>query len=348
MTLINWETDRIFHERDKLIVHETIIRPLLIASKISYIFKGTAAESRMPDGTIIEKPIDLDEESILKQMKGRYIFDKSKECITGNEYLWNASGCKRGSIVLLLPNTFDFSYIFSQCYVPGMTQTPNMGQTPAALSICHKALHSNDVAVIFSASNGIEHMAIYAAERQFCEISSLAQKKCRDRTAWLSEPHMITDKYKGTIKDSWQYKQVERVIDRVYDKISENMSLCSTIPHKSANMVIRTLFSQFRSGDILLMRFSCLKLWEVPLYWLEENMYDILTMNFENPNLDIDDNIWDNIFMAFAHTPNLYYIIHELVYGVDLNKITISPNKEAQRVNFYINTMKHMEYLGII
>lgn len=187
--LINWKTDKIYKESDHLQVHEQIIRPLFNVSTETYIYRGTAKERRYPWGDIIpgSEPVKLEDEVILKPKKGKYIFDKTQECITGHEYLWNAEACKRGSIVMVLENDFDFSEIFPYCYRPGISGTPNVGQSPSAVRLCNEMRKENIITATLLASNGIRYMKIYASDEAFERITSLAYSLCKGHDDWLNE-----------------------------------------------------------------------------------------------------------------------------------------------------------------
>jgi hypothetical protein len=195
VTLIHWfcknrnDKKDSYNESDHFQVHEQVIRPIFNASREVYIYRGTAKERRYPWGDIIpgSSPIKLEDESILKPQKGKYIFDKTQECITGHEYLWNAVCCKRGSIVFILENDFDFSEIFKHCYEPGDLENPNSGQSSVAIRLCKKIREENAIAVALSASNGIEHMLIYAQSEVFKKIRNLANALCKSHDEWLKE-----------------------------------------------------------------------------------------------------------------------------------------------------------------
>jgi hypothetical protein len=198
VTLIHWyckkrtnieHHNESYDESDHLQVHEQVIRPLFNASTEVYIYRGTAKERRYPWGDVIpgSEPIKLEDESILKPQKGKYIFDKTQECITGHEYLWNATVCKRGSIVFVLESNFDFSEIFKHCYEPGELRNPNTGQSSGAIRLCKKTREENAIAAVLSASNGIEYILIYAQGEVFEKISNLAYSLCKSHDEWLKE-----------------------------------------------------------------------------------------------------------------------------------------------------------------
>jgi hypothetical protein len=191
LTLINWATERDYKETDHLQVHEQVIRPLFNASMETYVYRGTAKPRKYYTGDIIpgSEPLELENESILKPANGKYIFDKTKECITGHEYLWNVKRYKRGSIVMILKNNFDFSEIFKHCYNPGDLSNPNTGQSPGLVRLCKKIRREkNAITAVLSASNGIQYMTIYASDEVIEKIKSLADSLCKSWDDRNKEP----------------------------------------------------------------------------------------------------------------------------------------------------------------
>ena len=89
-----------YDENSSLPIHELIIRPLLENSINTFVYKGTTEEFFLYGKKQI--PIKLENIDILIKNRHKFKFDKSKECILGNEYLWNAKSWKRGSIVMVI------------------------------------------------------------------------------------------------------------------------------------------------------------------------------------------------------------------------------------------------------
>ena len=50
----------------------------------------------------MESDLYKENSDILFPDKGKFRFDNFKECVEGHEYLWNVTGWKRGSIVIIL------------------------------------------------------------------------------------------------------------------------------------------------------------------------------------------------------------------------------------------------------
>jgi hypothetical protein len=178
LTLLNWKTSRTYKKYDPLQAHEQIIRPLFNASTEVYVYKGTTEELRSSTGEIT-KPIELEDESILIPKRGKYIFDKTKECITGHEYLWNATDGKRGSIVMVLTNGFDFTEVFTHCYEPCRIETPNVGQSPGAMRFCKEMCGKGIITSTLLAATGMQYLSIYAPNEILEELYRLSQSLCR-------------------------------------------------------------------------------------------------------------------------------------------------------------------------
>ena len=167
-----------YEETDKLPAHELVIRPLFENSLETLVYKG-----RKDDFFLYGKmnyPIKLEQEDILVPDKGKFRFDKTKECITGHEYLWNAHTGKRGSIVLVLENNFDiFRKIFKHTYNPDLTETPNTGNTVSAIKKCKEEMGKGNIAICLSLSNGMEHMQIYVGQGKTNELLKIAEDSCQ-------------------------------------------------------------------------------------------------------------------------------------------------------------------------
>ena len=150
-----------YDENSVLPVHELVIRPLLENSSDAFIYKGAKEEFFLCGK--IQVPIKLEHEEILIPDRGKFRFNKTKECIVGHEYLWNATMWKRGSIVIVInPGKVDFAEIFKNTYNCDFTETQNSGNTLSAIKMCRAEMENGNIAIIFSASNGIEWMRIYA------------------------------------------------------------------------------------------------------------------------------------------------------------------------------------------
>jgi len=97
-----------YNEHESLTAHDKVIRPLFKKSVDTFVY-GLTDTSEL---------LNLNRDILIKD-KGKYRFDKTKECITGHEYLWNATTWKRGSIVIIVKKDFDFTDIFKHAFRPG-------------------------------------------------------------------------------------------------------------------------------------------------------------------------------------------------------------------------------------
>ncbi len=176
-------TGEIRHHYDEEIVlpaHELVIRPLLDKSEEVFVYNGRKDEFFLYGK--MNYPIKLAEINILIKDKGKYKFDKTKECILGNEYLWNATTWKRGSIVFILENgKIDFSKLFKNTYRPGISATPNSGNNLSATKKCREEAEKGKIAICLPASNGLEWMSIYAKGKLFLDIVEQAEKNCNEQ-----------------------------------------------------------------------------------------------------------------------------------------------------------------------
>jgi len=167
-----------YEEADKLPAHELVIRPLFENSLETVVYKG-----RKDDFFLYGKmnfPIKLEQEDILIPNKGKFRFDKTKECITGHEYLWNAHTGKRGSIVFVLENNFDiFHNIFKHTYNPDLVSNPNTGNTVSATKKCKEEMEKGNIALCLSSSNGMKSMYIYVGQGKTNELLKIAEDRCQ-------------------------------------------------------------------------------------------------------------------------------------------------------------------------
>ena len=173
-------TGEIRHHYDEYSVlpaHELVIRPLFENSIDSFVYKGSKEQFFLYGK--MQVPIKLEQEDILISDKGKFRFDKTKECITGHEYLWNACCWKRGSIVIVLkPDKINFSEIFKNTYCPDFVGNPNTGNTISAAKKCKAEMENGNIAVILSASNGLEYMYIYAIKEVLDKFMRCANHNC--------------------------------------------------------------------------------------------------------------------------------------------------------------------------
>ena len=149
--------------------HNLVIKPLLEKSSFSYVY------GLKKDDELVKLNLD-----ILINEKGKYKIDISKECIIGHEKLWNATRWNRGSIIIVIEkDKINFSEIFKNTFYLGLLYTPNSGNTISAIKKCKEEFEKDNIAICFSASNGIEWMQIYAKDNTFEEILKNARSNCK-------------------------------------------------------------------------------------------------------------------------------------------------------------------------
>jgi len=169
-----------YDEKSILPAHELVIRPLLEKSVEVFVYNGRKDEFFLYGK--MNYPIKLEEIDILIKNKGKYKFDKTKECILGNEYLWNARTWKRGSIVFVLKDgQIDFSKLLKNTYRPGLSSTPNSGNNASAIKKCKEEAEKGNIAICLPASNGLEWMSIYAKGNLFRDIVEQAKNNCNEK-----------------------------------------------------------------------------------------------------------------------------------------------------------------------
>jgi len=172
-----------YDENSVLPAHELVIRPLLENSLDIFVYKGTKEEFFLCGKMQI--PIKLEQEDILISDKGKFKFDKTKECIIGHEYLWNATMWKRGSIVFVLePNKMNFAEIFKNTCRPSFEGTPNSGNTISAIKKCKLEMEKGNIAAILPASNGIEWIQIYVKGEVWENLVKSARNNCKEVNYW--------------------------------------------------------------------------------------------------------------------------------------------------------------------
>ena len=160
---------------DRTSAHDQIIAPLLQNALAAYVYNGREDSIIGAFGSV-EHPLNLSDFSFLVRERGKFRLDLAHECINGAEIFWNACSFRRGSVVVLLDGEFDLAPILRRCAEISIDKTPNMGNSPAATKLAKRAMSEGRIAVLFSASNGIEWMDIYAPEAVQDEILKLADE----------------------------------------------------------------------------------------------------------------------------------------------------------------------------
>ncbi|UXH77575.1 hypothetical protein [Roseateles amylovorans] len=136
-------------------VHRTVLRPLLAMAD------GCWAYGIDKDGPLWKRSAD-----ILQPDRGKFRIDLSCDPVSGRESLWNASGGKRGTIVITVPvERFDGAALFPHCLEAWVFDNPRAGHTPGALSFTSKRLaEGRHVIVCLPRNNGIEWAEVFAPQ----------------------------------------------------------------------------------------------------------------------------------------------------------------------------------------
>jgi len=175
-----------YDERSSLPAHELVVRPLLEKSIDAFVYRGTKEDFFIYGK--MQVPIRLEVIDVLIKEKGKFKFDKTKECILGNEYLWNATTWKRGSIIIILQKgEINFSELFKNTYRPGLSETPNSGNNLSATKKCREEAEKGNIAICLPASNGIEWMTIYANGQLFESIVNEAYSNCEEKDYYIEK-----------------------------------------------------------------------------------------------------------------------------------------------------------------
>nr|WP_315008692.1 hypothetical protein [uncultured Campylobacter sp.] len=159
---------------DHTSAHDQIIAPLLQNALAAYVYNGR--NSIVGAFGSVEHPLNLSEFSFLVRERGKFRLDLSRECVNGAEIFWNACSFRRGSVIILLEREFDLAPILRRCAEISIDETPNMGNSPATTKLAKRSMSEGRIAVLFSASNGIEWMDIYAPDAVQATILKLADE----------------------------------------------------------------------------------------------------------------------------------------------------------------------------
>ncbi|WAC43775.1 hypothetical protein OU997_16190 [Pseudomonas sp. SL4(2022)] len=150
--------------------HDLVLKPLIKSCENAYVY-----------GLKKDNPLYIKNKKILISDQGKFKFNLEMECIAAHEELWNSCAWKRGSIVFILKNdNFNYINLFPHCHAPGLSTTPNSGNTPSAIKKCKEAALSNMTALLLPASNGIEWMQIYSTETKTNEYYDAAKSLCQN------------------------------------------------------------------------------------------------------------------------------------------------------------------------
>lgn len=158
-----------YDEAAKLPAHEEILRPLLSVSTECWAYGVT------PSGAVYQAA-----SAMLERARGKYRVCLEGDPIGGRELFWNASGGKRGTIVMIVPrHEFDSERIFRGGHAAYVTVNFRSGHTPAAIRFARQRVESSDViAVCLPRNNGIEWMDIHVARSKALDLFDAALRIC--------------------------------------------------------------------------------------------------------------------------------------------------------------------------
>jgi hypothetical protein len=152
--------------------HRLVLRPLLAA----------AVEARII-GRIGDPEILALLSSIAERKRGYVELDVSKELVRGYERLWNTSSWGRGSIVVVCePARLEPADVLHYCEGPWTWSSRYQmlkGTPRAAVAFAESAAVGGRYAFLFSASNGIEWMEVFAPTHLAAASFETAAKTCR-------------------------------------------------------------------------------------------------------------------------------------------------------------------------
>jgi [ribosomal protein S5]-alanine N-acetyltransferase len=146
--------------------HETVLRPLLSASRKAWVYE------LKPASDVFEAA-----KEIVTRESGKYAIDLGGDPITEHELLWNASGGRRGSIVLEIPvERFPASEIYPRCQGAFIVGNSTVPHSPAAIRYARSQVASGEtICCLLSRTNGFEWISIFAAPSQLPELFAEAR-----------------------------------------------------------------------------------------------------------------------------------------------------------------------------
>jgi len=163
---VRWHYD----EAKPLRCHRTILRPLLEHCSECYVYgvKKRSTMDRLLSG-------------ISHPAKGKHQLQLGIDVITGREFLWNATGWQRGSILIIgrLPKSV-LKQVFSASYQVGVTEHFRSGHSAAAITFARQStLNTDQLAFLLPASNGVEWLTIIGHPKRVSAAFRMAAKSVR-------------------------------------------------------------------------------------------------------------------------------------------------------------------------
>lgn len=146
--------------------HETVLRPLLRTSNKAWVYE-------LKQGAEVFESA----KEVITRESGKYAIDLAGDPIKGRELFWNASGGKRGSIVLEIPaKQFPASEIYPRCQGAFIVSNPTVPHSPAAIRYARAQVASGEtICCLLSRTNGFEWISIFASPSQLPELFAEAR-----------------------------------------------------------------------------------------------------------------------------------------------------------------------------
>ena len=115
--------------------------------------------------------------------RGHVEVDLSHEVVKGHERFWNAGAWERGAIVLAVTaNDEQIGNIFQWCSEPGVLSSLyqiRKASPASAIRYAQAVALAGSTAFLFSASNGIQWMDVFASDAALVRLFAIANEKCR-------------------------------------------------------------------------------------------------------------------------------------------------------------------------
>lgn len=158
--------------RKRLPAHRLVIEPLVARTHEMRVY-GWDKTSTLCDEVL----------GLGRLKRGHVEVDLDREIVKGHERFWNTGSWDRGAIVLAAtPSNDEIGNIFHWCSRPGvLTLLYQLRKiSPAsAIRYAHAIAAGGSTAFLFSASNGIQRMDVFASDAALVRLFAIAQEKCR-------------------------------------------------------------------------------------------------------------------------------------------------------------------------
>jgi hypothetical protein len=159
---------------DRLPIHESVLTPLLSVAEECRVY-GVSQQSCLAD--------------LLSQIGRRELrvwkLDVHQEVVKGYEPLWNSTCEHNGIVVVTRASPRETQSILDSCGRPESWGSRNQlyqGTSRTAVSYCFDVVHSRAAfAFLFSGSNGLEWMDVFADSEQLPILWDQAMRKVMER-----------------------------------------------------------------------------------------------------------------------------------------------------------------------